>query len=377
MAVVQVLASDRYDALERCFLAQWLPQCRDRLKHDIIQKIAGKYDALDSCDARYTAMAAVVVALKNLGAKTEAYLKEAAARDPSALLALSLSDRSRYREFIRKTALAAPLDIAALLALIESEGVDAASKCVVQAAGGFVGLDERLTLARTLYHAFRDLDAGHPVVCLPAAQRFGDLLSLLPYVLARLWKWTDSDHPNLPALRAFTASDGFPGFLEATHVDTVGLAAKMASLLRSADDRSAATVREALKALALLHSGPGCRLTDVERVLFLGKLSSHKLWTEPPQSQHSKLPADDTPICAGAWELLLDGEGTPRPVVKWLEFDDYPYSDIRFPLDPRAASHAMQLVASFGPNSRQAKSIEPMTEIERQLLFRHVAAARP
>lgn len=84
---------------------------------------------------------------------------------------------------------------------------------------------------------------------------------------------------------------------------------------------------------------------------------------------------EDTLRCAGGWELLMDAEGNPRPVVKWVGIGGY--WSIRFPLDPRAAARAMDLLASFEPTKEQAKRIRPATEIERQLLYRHLPATRP
>lgn len=370
--VMRALASDHSGFRDRCFLAQWLPECTDALKRATYQKIAHASDRWED-DEQYAAMAAVVVAVKNRSAKSKAYLRETATHNPSALLALSLLEGSQYQEFIRKTALAMPTDIAALLALMESEGKDAAAKVLVQASEKLPGLGERLDKARTLYQAFRDLDGGQPVSCLPVKDRAGSLLPLLPYVLFRLWKWTERNQPNVRALSALMESDGFSGFLEATDVNTFGLACRMASLLRNADDTSAVTIQSAL--YRLLSSDVFTRQYYGEYVLLLGKLSGHRLWNVPPPSGQTRLSVEDTLRCAGGWELLMDAEGNPRPVVKWVGIGGY--WSIRFPLDPRAAARAMDLLASFEPTKEQAKRIRPATEIERQLLYRHLPATRP
>ncbi len=353
-------------------LAQWLPKCPEALKRGTIQQIAQTDNSWDR-DEQYAAMAAVIVAMKNQGAKANAYLKERATRDLSALVALSLSDGGKYRAFIRKTAMSTPTEIPALLALMEAEGADGAAKFAIQSMGELLGLDECLRDARSLHDAFRSLDSGQPVSCLPATDRLGSLLPLLPYVLVWLWKWTDAERPNVPALAALMASDDFAAFLEATSVDEVGFATRIARLLCRADDKSAAALRKALH--TLLGSDKATHLRNIEYVLLLGKLSDHRLWTEPPQREQPKLSVEDAISCAGAWDLLIDDAGEPRPVVKWSEIGHY--WNIRFPLDPRSAARAIQLLASFSQDSNSSKSIRPATEIERQLLYRHFPAARP
>ncbi|OQC13493.1 MAG: hypothetical protein BWX73_02298 [Lentisphaerae bacterium ADurb.Bin082] len=368
--VVRALASERSGPGGRLSFAQWCPDCPDALKRPNVQRIARTEDDWDGAE-RYAAMAAVVVAMKNQGAKATAYLRETATRAPSALLALALQDSGRHREFIRKMALAAPTEPAAILALLESEGMDRAAAVLAPTMRDLPGQDERWGKAVALRNAFHELDAGRSVSCLPGGDRFGDALPLLPYVLAWLLKWTDSEHPNVPALAALTASENFADFLRATGTDTLGLAARMASLLRQADGEPAADLQQALHAILKNETS----LRNGEYALLLGKLSGHKLWTEPPQGEQSKLSAEDAVGCSGAWGLLMDDQANHRPVVKWIEFGHF--WDIRFPLDSRLAGRAMELLAASNPTKDQAKEIRPLTEIERQLLLRHIPSARP
>lgn len=368
--VVRALASERSGPGGRLSFAQWCPDCPDALKRPNLQKIARTEDDWDDAE-RYAAMAAVVVAMKNQGAKATTYLRETAARNASALLALALQDSGRHREFIRKAALTAPTEPAAILALIESDGIDKAAAVLAPTMKDLPGQDERWGKAVALRNAFHELDAGRSVSCLPGGDRFGDALPLLPYVLAWLLKWTDSEHPNVPALAALTASENFADFLRATGTDTLGLAARMASLLRQADGEPAADLQQALHAILKNETS----LRNGEYALLLGKLSGHKLWTEPPQGEQSKLSAEDAVGCSGAWGLLMDDQANHRPVVKWIEFGHF--WDIRFPLDSRLAGRAMELLAASNPTKDQAKEIRPLTEIERQLLLRHIPSARP
>lgn len=368
--VVRALASERSGLGGRLSFAQWCPDCPDALKRTNVQRIARTEDDWDGAE-RYAAMAAVVVAMKNQGAKATAYLRETAARAPSALLALALQDSGRHREFIRKTALTAPTQPAALLALLESDGIDKAAAVLAPTMKDLPGQEERWEKVVTLRNAFHELDAKRSVSCLPGGDRFGDALPLLPYVLAWLLKWTDSEHPNVPALAALTASENFADFLRATGTDTLGLTARMASLLRQADGEPAAALRQALHAILKNDTS----LRNSEYALLLGKLSGHKLWTEPPQGEQPKLSVEDAVVCSGAWGLLMDDQANHRPVVKWIEFGHF--WDIRFPLDTRLAARAMELLAASNPTKEQAKYIRPLTEIKRQLRLRHIPNARP
>ena len=91
-----------------------------------------------------------------------------------------------------------------------------------------------------LRKAFLLLDQGHPVSLFSVKEELGEALPLLPYILFWLWKWTDYEHPNVPALAALAASDNLADFLRNAKVNKLGLVARMAILLRFVDDESAA-----------------------------------------------------------------------------------------------------------------------------------------
>lgn len=360
----------------RLGLAQWGPECSNALKRSSIRTIARAdtekfFSATDPDRARRAAMAAVVVAMRNRGAKSTAYLRETAGQDPSALLALALKGEGRQRGFIRKTVLAASTDPATILALLESEGIDEAVAILGPTLRDLPGRQDRLRRVITLRKAFQDLDEGRAVSCLSEVGRFRRPLALLPFVLTWLIKWTDPQAPNVKALAALTESENFEDLLEATAIDIVGLVARMASLLRQVDDESVAALRGALQAVLSIK----VRLRDGEYALLLGKLSGHRLWMDRPDCERPKLSAEETLGSCGAWGLLIDEEGNQLPVVKWIEVDNLRF--ILFPPDPHVAARAMELLGSFNPTKEQVEELRPRTEIERQLLLRCIPAARP
>lgn len=349
---------------------QWCPPCPDVMKRQNIQKIIEKVDGYPGSYSSLSILSAVILAMKNQGARDMTFLKETASHNLSALLALALQRESKHQEFIRKTALAFPSESAALLALIESEGMEKAEELLASTIKDTPGIAEKWQKTVALHNEFLQLDQGHPVSYLPVKEQLVDALPLLPYILLWLWNWTDYEHPNVPALAALTASDNFAILLHNAKVNKLGLVARMAILLRFVDDKSAALLRNALYAIVNIHEYLG--LGD-EHVLFLGKLSGHKLWIEAPTKEDQKLSTGNVINCSGGWELLIDSEGNLRPVVKWIN-RICPWSDPRLPLDIRLAARVMNLMCSVDNVSYDSWQFYPITEIQRQL--HHVAKAR-
>ena len=355
---------------DRFEYVQWCPPCPEALKYPNIRKFFEDEFGNDASSSAISVLTAVVLAMKNQGARDTAFLKETASRDLSALLALALQRSSKHQEFIRKTALALPPAPASFLALIESEGVEKAEELLASVIKDTPGIAEKWQKTVALHNAFLQLDQGYSVSYLPVKEQLGDALPLLPYILFWLWKWTDYEHPNVPALAALAASDNLADFLHNAKVNKLGLVARMAILLRFADDESAALLRHALYAIMNLSE-----LEDLEEyhILFLGKLSGHKLWVKAPGKDEQKLSPGSVINCPGGWELLMDSEGNFRPVVKWIGHI-YSGSAPRLPLDIRLAARALNLLCSIDNVNYNRWRFQPMTEIQRQLHY--VAKAR-
>jgi len=368
-AVLKTLLSDSNGSNGRCFIAQWAPACPDALKRSHIERIATRVD--EACEYlhqadRYASMAAVIVAMKSPGPRAAAYLRGASENDPSALLALSLRSGGKYRDFIRKTALAAPAESASILALLASEGEETATELLAPAQGNLPNQKERLDTACRLFTAYRDLDSGKPVSCFPKSGRSGESLPTLPFILHWLWKWMDAECPNIEAIGALMGSDNCTDALRAYGVDLSGFAARLAGLLRRSDGETAAVLREAL--LRLLDQGGMRELAGY--ALLMDKLSGGKLWSDAPTGGHAPVPVEDVLGCAGAWELLLDDARNPRPVFEKLDWSSL--YDIRFPMNIRSAARVARLISAHAPADELAKSIRPMTEMQKHIVARYI-----
>ena len=106
----------------------------------------------------------------------------------------------------------------------------------------------------------------------------------------------------------------------------------------------------------------------------VGKLSGQRLWTDRAACDHLRAPIADHCGCTGIWELFLDEAGNPRPVFeKWDWSSLY---GLRLPMDARLAARVAQLLAARAPADELAKSVWPMTEIQRQLTMRYVKPGR-
>ncbi len=361
--LARVLTSLISSLEERFEYVQWCPPCPEALKYPNIRKFFEDEFGHDASSSALSVLTAVILAMKSQDARDTAFLKETASRDLSALLALALQGSSKHQEFIRKTASALPPAPASFLALIESEGVEKAEELLASTIKDTSGIAVKWQRTVALRKAFLLLDQGHPVSLFSVKEELGEALPLLPYILFWLWKWTDYEHPNVPALAALAASDNLADFLRNAKVNKLGLVARMAILLRFVDDESAALLRHALYVIMNLSE-----LEDLEEyhILFLGKLSGHKLWVEAPGKNEQKLSPGNVINCPGGWELLMDGEGNSRPVVKWIGYIYY-RSAPRLPLDIRLAARALDLLCSIDNVNYDRWEFQPMTEIQRQL----------
>jgi len=368
-AVLKVLLSIS-TGYERCSWAQWASACPDAMKRAHIERISKTDDDWDYAE-QFASMAAVIVAMKNPGPRSTAYLKGASERDPSALLALSLRSEGRYRDFIRKTALAAPAESASILAILASEGEDAAAEILAPTQGRLPNQEGRVQAARRLFAAFHDLDNGRPVSCFHKSSPLAESLPTLPFVLHWLWRWTDAEHPHIAAIAALTGSDHCTDALQAHGVDLAGFAVRLAGLLRRSDGETAAVLRQAI--LRLLDQGGIAALGGYS--LLLDKLSGGKLWSDAQADGHALVPVEDLVCCAGAWELVLDDAGNLRPGGERLDWSSI--YGVRLPMDIRAAAHAIRLLCARAPGDELAGSIQPMTEMERLLVARSASRVRP
>ncbi len=367
-AVLKALVSDWSGPRGSCYLAQWMPGCPDAVKRPNIARIARTDDCWVHAE-QYATMTAVIAAMVNPGAKSTAYLRTTSEHEPSALLALSLDHGGRYRAFIRKTALATPAEPANILALVVSEGEDTATELLAPTFGEFPNQEARAARIGDLYKAFQHLDSGRTVSSFPTSAQSRDMLSTLPFVVDRLRRWTDATQPNIPALAALMSSEGAVELLRAHDVDLLGLATRMARLLGKADSESADALAGALRRLL---DGDDALRRD-QYVLLLGKLSRHRLWTDDASSSTAHVSVENALGCAGVWELLLDRDGNQRPVLKQTAWDSL--WNIQLPMAPEQAARVVQLLPSLAPADKLAKEITTVTEIQKQLLSRHIPAA--
>lgn len=349
----------------RCAWAQWASACSDAMKRVHIERISKADDGWDDADP-FASMAAVIVAMKNPGPRATAYLKAASERDPAALLALSLRSEGRYRDFIRKTALGAPAESASMLALLASEGQDAAAELLAPTQGRLPNQKERLHAACRLFSAFHDLDNGRPVSCFLKSTPFAESLPTLPFVLHWLCRWTDAEHPHIDAIAALMGSDNCTDALDAHGVDLAGFAARLAGLLGRSDGETAVVLRQAM--LRLLDQ----RGMDVlgGHALLLDKLSGGKLWSDAGADGHAPVPVEDLVCCAGAWELLLDDAGNLRPMFERLDWSSVYGAEL--PMDIRSAAHAVRLLCTRVPSGELVERIRTITEVERLLVARSI-----
>ncbi|MDW7760668.1 MAG: hypothetical protein SCM96_08525 [Acidobacteriota bacterium] len=344
----------------RLYLAEWMPPCPDVLKRHHLAKMA-EFDEDDKEDEQHAVLSTAIVAMANPGPRSSAYLKNMAEREPAALLALSLLYGGKYREFIRKTAFDMSAEPAAVLALLVSEGEPAADDLLKATLKSYPHQGAMINSVRELHRGFSNLDGGMCVDFFESTQ-LGKNISLLPYVIWRLWRWTDAGQPNIPALSALMASGNTAEFLYAQKVCLSGLSVRLAGLLRNAIDENAAPLRETL--LNLLDKKSSLRSGG--DALLLNKLCDEKLWADPPSGDRGMLLLGDALNCAGAWELLLDEAGNERPVLKWVDWKTV--YDIRFPLDIKTSACAMELLMSVIPPGEISKKIRPITGLQKRLL---------
>jgi len=365
MAIIKALLPEYGDPCMRCCLSQWLPPLPEGLNRSLLEKIAQPPPYWGD-EERYAQLAAVMMAMHNPGASSTAYLKKTSENYPPALLALSLQHGERFKGFVRKRALSMPAEPAAFLALFVSEGDDAATRLLAGTIGSDPKQEKRLNEARELHAAFCDLNHGRLTLALSGSDRIADVLSVLPYVTHWLRRWTDLAQPNVAAIGALMGSGRAKAFVRTHCVDSFGLAARMARLLRTADGNDEFILRESL--LELLDHGSIAM--ENEYASLFDKLSGGRLWPGAVPSNHKPLPMRDAASCAGIWELLVDEAGKPRQAFSKIDLDTL--WDIRFPMDPRMAARLAKLLPSYIRADRLVECIRPATEMHRRLIMHHI-----
>ena len=343
-------------------MVQWLPPLAKRIDRSMLRNIDKPEDWAPGY-AHRPLMAAIVLALRNPGATATAYLRQRSETSPSALLVLSMQSPRRFRAFIRKTALAMPTEGAAILALVVLESPEAATELLAPTFGDFPNQEARVSKVCELFDACRTVDL--PVVA--EATKGGELWECLPFILDRLWTWTDIGDPDHQAIHSMAAEPiAMNTILDKLEIFRPGLAVKFAALLRWASPEERAPTRKAL--LALIRD---LKHVESRSLLLLDHLSGHQAFAHAYNMAPVKLVLGSEAVS----RFLFDETGQPRPIVKVLDWDNIDYCV--FPLDPNEAARLAELLTSNKKWKIPVEILRTSTEIQKRLLAHYAQNTRP
>ena len=315
------------------------------------------YDEGRACHAG--GEAAVLLATKNPCAAATRFLRRHAEEDPLALLGLAIRAGKRFSDLIGKAAAARPGELAAVLALIASQGVAA----VLTDPGRRPGGADFVRKARALYVACEALDLAG--VAAGAAELEGhDVRCCQVLVAARPWGKSPGGR-GPAALAASTVSEAAAGWLRKAGIDGCVVAGALADVLRTGCGEA---LRDWSWAMELFEQPWG------QFELCLDLLSGHRLLAGLPREPGSAaLEVDAAGTSDLASLLFFDDSGRRRGAAR-LAWRHMYLEDL--PSDPFEAARMAELVAEKWELDEADEGFRSMTEIHKRLLRRAIAARR-